>query len=55
MLKLKKMYQNMFDNITYEAQNWLPGVNVDTGMLDGSVRTYENLKGITRKAENHSV
>ena len=30
-----KMYQDMFDNITYEAQNWLPGVNAETGALDG--------------------
>lgn len=40
-----KMYQTMFDNITYEAQNWLPGVNAETGMLDGSVRTYGTWKG----------
>ena len=39
------MYQTMFDDITYEAQNWLPGVNAETGKLDGSVRTYGTWTG----------
>jgi len=34
------MYHNMFDNLKYTANNWLPGVNAETGQLDGSVRTY---------------
>ena len=41
-----KTYQSLFDNMTYEAENWLPGVNAETGMLDGSVRTYGTWKGI---------
>ena len=44
-IEAMKMYQDMFDNITYEAQNWLPGVNAETGALDGSVRTYGTWKG----------
>ena len=40
-----KMYQTMFDDITYEARNWLPGVNAETGKLDGSVRTYGSWSG----------
>jgi hypothetical protein len=41
-----KMYQEAFDNITYTADNWLPGVNADTGIIDGSVRTYGTWTGL---------
>ena len=41
-----KMYQQMFDNITFEADYWLPGVDPETGMNDGSVRTYGTWTGI---------
>ena len=34
------MYQTVFDNILFTADNWLPGVLAETGELDGSVRTY---------------
>ena len=50
-----KMYQTMFDNITYEAQNWLPGVNAETGMLDGVLEPMALGKEPTLKVENHLV
>ena len=40
------MYQTMFDNISYQADNWLPGVDPETGINDGSVRTYGTWTGI---------
>jgi len=39
------MYQILFDNILYTADNWLPGVLAETGELDGSVRTYGTWTG----------
>ena len=39
-IEAMKMYQQMFDNIKFEADYWLPGVDPETGMRDGSVRTY---------------
>ena len=41
-----KMYQQMFDNIKFEADYWLPGVEPETGMRDGSVRTYGTWTGV---------
>ena len=41
-----KMYQQMFDNIKFEADYWLPGVDPETGMRDGSVRTYGTWTGV---------
>ena len=43
------MYHDMFENLKYTANNWLPGVNAETGQLDGSVRTYGVWSG------NHSL
>ena len=35
------MYHDMFDNLKFTANNWLPGVNAETGQLDGSgIDTY---------------
>ena len=45
-IEAMKMYQQMFDNITYEADYWLPGVDPETGMNDGSVRTYGTWTGV---------
>jgi ketosteroid isomerase-like protein len=45
-IEAMKMYQNLFDNIQYEAQSWLPGVNEETLIPDGSVRTYGTWTGI---------
>ena len=44
-IEAMKMYQSMFDDILYTADNWLPGVNAETGELDGSVRTYGHWSG----------
>lgn len=41
-----KMYQQMFDSIRFNADYWLPGVDPETGMRDGSVRTYGTWTGI---------
>ena len=41
-----KMYQSMFDNIKFEADYWLPGVDPETGMRDGAVRTYGTWTGV---------
>jgi len=35
-----KGWQDAMENITWEAENYLPGVDPDTGLLNGSVRTY---------------
>jgi len=45
-IEAMKMYQQMFDNIKFEADYWLPGVDPETGMRDGSVRTYGTWTGI---------
>ena len=45
-IKALKMYQAMFDDILYTADNWLPGVNAETGELDGSVRSYGKWTGV---------
>ena len=41
-----KGYHDMLDNIEYEADYWLPGVDPETGKNDGSVRTYGTWTGI---------
>ena len=33
-------YQAEFDNMKFTADNWLPGVDTDTGIPDGSTRVY---------------
>jgi ketosteroid isomerase-like protein len=35
-----KGWHDAMENITWEAENYLPGVDPDTGLLNGSVRTY---------------
>ena len=35
-----KGWHDAMENITYTPENYLPGVNPETGQLDGSVRTY---------------
>ena len=45
-IEAMKMYQSMFDDILYTADNWLAGVNAETGELDGSVRTYGTWTGV---------
>jgi len=33
-------YQAAFENMSFEADYWLPGVNQETGLADGSTRVY---------------
>ena len=40
-IQMLKGYQELFDNIKYTAEVWLPGTDRN-GKLDGSVRTYGN-------------
>ena len=49
-IEAMKMYQTMFDDILYTADNWLPGVNEETGELDGSVRTYGTWTGVSAES-----
>ena len=41
-----KMYQDLYDNIKFEAEYWLPGVDPETLQNDGSVRTYGTWTGV---------
>jgi len=45
-IEAMKMYQQMFDNIKFDADYWLPGVDPETGVRDGSVRTYGTWTGV---------
>ena len=45
-IEAMKGYHAMLDNIQYEADYWLPGVDPETGKNDGSVRTYGTWTGI---------
>lgn len=40
VLAYLKGWQDAMENITYTPQNFLPGVDPETGQLNGSVRTY---------------
>ena len=40
-----KAWQDAMENISYTAQNYLPGVDPETGQLNGSVRTYGTWRG----------
>jgi hypothetical protein len=35
-----KGWQDEMENVVYTATNWLPGVLAETGLADGSVRSY---------------
>ena len=35
-----KAWQDQMEDVVYTADNWLPGVLAETGMADGSVRSY---------------
>lgn len=41
-----KGWHDLMEDVTYTADNWLPGVSPDTGLADGSVRTYGKWSGI---------
>ena len=44
-LEYVKGWQGAMENITYTAENFLPGVDPETGQLNGSVRTYGTWAG----------
>ena len=51
-------YQSEFDNLNFTANYWLPGVNTETGIPDGSTRVYGTWKAThtkTGKEVNLSV
>ena len=41
-----KGWHDLMEDVTYTADNWLPGVSPDTGLADGSVRTYGKWSGV---------
>tara|TARA_Y100001934_G_C11982783_1_gene599447 strand:- start:148 stop:639 length:492 start_codon:yes stop_codon:yes gene_type:complete len=40
-----KAWHDAMENISYTAENYLPGVDPETGQLNGSVRTYGTWRG----------
>ena len=41
-----KSWQDTMEDVVYTATNYLPGVNSETGILDGSVRSYGTWTGV---------
>ncbi len=39
-------WQDAMEDVVYTATNYLPGVNPETGVLDGSVRSYGTWTGV---------
>ena len=44
-----KAWQDEMEDVVYTADNWLPGVLAETGMADGSVRSYGTWSGTHTK------
>ena len=44
-MEYSKGWHDAMENITYTAENYLPGVDPETGLLNGSVRTYGTWTG----------
>jgi len=44
-IKYMKSWQDAMENIKYTPENYLPGVDPETGQLNGSVRTYGTWTG----------
>ena len=42
-------YQAEFDNMKFEADYWLPGVDTETGIPDGSTRVYGTWTSVNSK------
>ena len=40
-----KAWHDLMDDVVFTPVNWLPGVSADTGLPDGSVRTYGKWTG----------
>ena len=51
-IEAMSMYHQMLDNIQFEADYWLPGVDPETGMNDGSVRVYGTWTGVHTETGN---
>ena len=45
-----KGYQSEFDNMKFTANYWLPGVNTETGIPDGSTRVYGTWTAVNVKS-----
>ena len=45
VLKQAEFYMTGFENVSFTARAWLPGVDEATLMIDGSVRVYGTWKG----------
>ena len=41
-----KSWQDQMEDVVYTPVNWLPGVLAETGLSDGSVRTYGKWTGV---------
>ena len=41
-----KEWQDQMEDVKYTADNWLPGVLAETGIADGSVRSYGTWSGM---------
>ncbi len=41
-----KEWQDQMEDVVYTADNWLPGVLAETGIADGSVRSYGTWSGM---------
>ena len=48
-------YQAEFDNMQFEADYWLPGVDTETGVPDGSTRVYGTWTSINTKTGKEAV
>ena len=44
-MEYSKGWHDAMENISYTAENYLPGVDPETGLLNGSVRTYGTWTG----------
>ena len=44
-IEYMKGWQDAMENIKYTPENYLPGVDPETGQLNGSVRTYGTWRG----------
>ena len=47
-----KMYQDLYDNINFEANYWLPGVDTLSLHNDGSIRVYGSWTGVHTETGN---
>lgn len=48
-------YQAQFDNMKFTPNYWLPGVDTETGLADGSTRVYGTWNSINTKTGKESI